>query len=113
MNLLVHGSRTFNDYAVFMRSMLVILSSMEGQELTIYSTGGNNLNNHVREFVNITQRSLSARGIKLEFRLIPLAEAKNVEKFDKLFYFCNTGERTPEIVDTYDAANKEVLVFRY
>lgn len=111
MNLLVQGSSTFSDYPVIIRAMGVALSDVT-DELTIYSLGPHKLNENLREFVNKTEGSLKSRGIKIKLIMVPVSRAVSIN-VDKMYYFCNNGEKLSAIGHQFDTAGKEVLVFRF
>ena len=58
MIVAIQGSKTFNDYTVFLRAMGTALSMMptEDKELFIYSAGPAHINEMGMEFTNISDR---------------------------------------------------------
>ena len=112
----IQGSKTFNDYNVFLRAMGVALSSLpEGDtDILVASAGPLNINNMGMEFVNISERSLKARGIKIKIVKIPPSWIKeNLNEINYLAYFSKPKESLPEIVELADAKDIEVGVYRF
>ena len=68
MMVVVQGTKDFNDYKVFLRSMGVALSNMKDDDkyFYIYSLGSKNVNNFVFEFCNLSERNMKARGKKIK-----------------------------------------------
>ena len=112
----IQGSKTFSDYNVFLRAMGVALSSLpEGDtDILVASAGPLNINNMGMEFVNISERSLKARGIKIKLIKIPPSWIKdNIHSIDYFAYFSKPKESVSELVDLAEAKDVEVGVYRY
>lgn len=116
MILGVQGTRKFDDYNIFLRSMHTALSDMDMSDktITIYSAGTANINSMVTEFVNISERSLKARGIRIKFlKLPPQVIAKKVDEINYLIFLCKPGERTSDLVEIADNNNVDVGIYRF
>lgn len=116
MNIGVQGSRSFNDYAIFLRAMGTALSSIpEGDDqFTIFTAGTAQINTFVMEFSNVSERSLKARGIKIKFVKVPPSWIKeNIHSIDYLAYFSKPKEPVSELVDLAEAKDISVGVYRY
>ena len=109
MNLLIQGTNAFNDYNVFMRAMAVALSDTKS-ELKITSIGGYRINQMVREFVNVSENGLRSRGVSIRLRLEP--PTIPLDGFDKMFYFCNNGDKLSRVGQKF-RQDGVFLVFRY
>jgi len=112
----IQGSKTFSDYNVFLRAMGVALSSLpEGDtEILVASAGPININNMGMEFVNISERSLKARGIKIKLIKIPPSWIKdNIHNIGYFAYFSKPKEPVSDLVDLAEAKDVEVGVYRY
>ncbi len=70
MMVVVQGTNEFNDYAIFLRAMGVMLSSMdpEDKEFTIYSVGSkeSNIHHFAMEFCNLSEKGMKGRGKKIK-----------------------------------------------
>ncbi len=112
----IQGSKTFSDYNVFLRAMGVALSSLpEGDtDILVASAGPLNINNMGMEFVNISERSLKARGIKIKLIKVPPSWIKdNIHSIDYFAYFSKPKESVSELVDLAEAKDVQVGVYRY
>jgi hypothetical protein len=66
------------------------------------------------EFVNISERSLKARGIKIKLIKIPPSWIKdNIHSIGYLAYFSKPKEPVSDLVDLAEAKDIEVGVYRY
>jgi hypothetical protein len=96
--------------------MGVALSSLpeDDTEILVASAGPLNINNMGMEFVNISERSLKARGIKIKLIKIPPSWIKdNIHSIDYFAYFSKPKESVSELVDLAEAKDVEVGVYRY
>lgn len=112
----IQGTRNFNDYTIFLRAMGTALSSMpEGDnEFLVYSSGPNNINTMAMEFVNVSERSLKARGIRTRvFKVPPKWMKQNVTDFDYIAYFSKPKEPVSDVIDEAEAKDIEVGIYRY
>lgn len=116
MIVAIQGTRNFNDYSIFLRAMGTAMSSMveDDEFLTVYSAGPINVNAMGMEFINISERSLKARGIKTKFiKVPPKWIEENMNKIDYFAYFSKPKESLSPLVDIADAKSVEVGVYRY
>ena len=116
MKIAIQGTKTFNDYAIFLRAVGTAMSSMapDDKEFTIFSAGPMQINSFGMEFSNISERSLKARGIKIKLVKIPPSWIENnIHDVDYLAYFSKPKESIPPIVDLAEAKDVEVGVYRY
>jgi hypothetical protein len=112
----IQGTRSFEDYSVFLRGMGAALASMgqEDKEFFIYSAGPANINSMGMEFSNISERSLKARGIKIKFIKIPPSWIKqNIHSLNYFAFFSRPKEPVSSLVDLADAKDVEVAIYRY
>jgi hypothetical protein len=110
------GTKTFNDYNIFMRAMAVAMSGMTDDDklIEVYSVGPKNINNFVAEFCNITERSLKARGIKIKYYRVPITWAEqNVSMFNYFIFLSKPGEYNSKLAAQAELSGVEVGVFRY
>ena len=116
MIVAVQGTKEFNDYSVFLRSMSVALSGMkEGDtEFIIYSAGPLKINNFVSEFSNLSERGMKARGKKIKFFIVPpLSIEDNMEKVDYFVFLSRPKELKSKLVLKAEENNVDVGLFRY
>jgi hypothetical protein len=112
----IQGTRSFEDYSVFLRGMGAALASMsqEDKEFFIYSAGPSNINSMGMEFSNISERSLKARGIRVKFIKVPPSWIKqNIHSLNYFAFFSRPKEPVSSLVDLADAKDVEVAVYRY
>jgi hypothetical protein len=96
--------------------MGVALSSLgsEDTEVLVASAGPININNMAMEFVNISERSLKARGIRIKLIKIPPSWIKdNIHSIGYFAYFSKPKEPVSDLVDVAEAKDIEVGVYRY
>lgn len=116
MIVVIQGSKSFDDYSVFLRAMGTALSSMpEGdKEFSVFSAGPHNINTFGLEFVNVSERSLKARGIRAKLIKVPPSWAKdNIHDIDYLAYFSKPKEPVSSLVTLAEAKDIQVGVYRY
>lgn len=112
----VQGTRNFTDYNIFLRAMGTALSSMEEEdkEFTVFACGPHNINDMVLEFVNVSERSLKARGLKVKYRKsFPSAMKQMIKDIDYFVFLSKPKESVSELVDLAEAKDIEVGVYRY
>jgi hypothetical protein len=96
--------------------MGVALSSLpeDDTEILFASAGPLNINNMAMEFINISERSLKARGIKTKLIKIPPSWIKeNIHKIEYFAYFSKPKEPVSDLVDLAEAKDVSVGVYRY
>jgi hypothetical protein len=116
MIVAIQGSKSFNDYNVFLRAMGVALASLpEGDtEFTIASAGPLHINQMGMEFSNVSERSLKARGIRIKLIKVPPVWIKNnIHSILYFAYFSKPKEAVSELVDLAESKDVQVGVYRY
>lgn len=116
MKVVVQGSRTFDDYSVFLRSMAVALSSLKGEDkqITIYTVGPRKVNNFVVGFVNLSEDGMNNRGMKIScYKVSPDWIESKLSEIDYFIYLSNPGERNSRLAQLADKKEIELGVFRY
>lgn len=116
MIVVVQGTRSFDDYPVFLRAMGTALASLEDEdtEFLIYSCGPHRINEMSLEFSNVSERSLKARGIKIKTIKVPQRWVEtNINSVGYLAFFSKPKEPVSSLVDLADAKDIEVGVYRY
>jgi hypothetical protein len=116
MIIAIQGTREFNDYSIFLRAMGTAMSSLKeaDKEVLIFSAGPYQINAMAQEFVNVSERSLKARGIKIKFNKIPPSWIENnIHDIGYFAFFSKPKEPVSKLVDIADAKDVEVGVYRY
>lgn len=114
MIVVVQGTKSFDDYSVFltaMRSALIQIDPSD-RELTVLSAGPLKINDMVMEFVNVSEKTLKSKGIKARYAKIhPEWIMHNHQDISFYAYLCKPKEDLGSIVK--DAQNKDVNVQIY
>lgn len=116
MIVAVQGTKSFDDYQVFLRAMGVAMSAMQEQdkELLIYSAGPARINSMVSEFSNLSERGMKARGKKIKFFKVPASYIEeNLEYVNYLAYLSKPKEPVSKLVASAELKNIEIGIFRY
>lgn len=116
MKIGIQGTKTFNDYTIFLRAIGTALSTMtdDDKHVTIFSVGPAQINSYGLEFSNISERSLKARGIKIKFVKVTETWIKeNIADIDYLAYFSKPREPYSDLVNLAEEHNIDVGVYRY
>jgi hypothetical protein len=116
MIIAIQGTKNFDDYSVFLRAMGTAMSSMDAgeQSILVYSAGPYQVNAMAMEFVNVSERSLKARGIKIRLiKIPPVWIEQNITTIDYFAFFSKPKEPVSKLVDLADAKDVNVGVYRY
>ena len=116
MIVAVQGTKEFNDYSVFLRSMSVALSGMkeEDKDFIIYSAGPLKINNFVSEFSNLSERGMKARGKKIKFyNTSPIWLSENIDQVNYFIFLSRPKELKSKLVLKAEENNIDVGLFRY
>lgn len=115
MIVAIQGTKSFDDYSVFLRAMGTAMSSIDGDEsITIFSAGPYQVNAMAMEFVNVSERSLKARGIKIKLvKIPPRWIEENISTIDYFAFFSKPKEPVSKLVDLADSKDVNVGVYRY
>lgn len=112
----IHGTRSFDDYNIFLRAMGTALTMLpEGDnEFLIYTAGPAQINSMSLEFSNVSERSLKARGIRIRtFKVPPRWLKDNITDIGYLAFFSKPKEPLSDVVNIAEAKDVEVGVYRY
>lgn len=116
MKIGIQGTSSFENYQVFLRAMRVALSGMQDgdTEFIVFSAGPAKVNSFAMEFVNITERTMKAQGIRSKLVKVPPSRLKELIKELDYFAFFSLPKE-PEGYLAKEAAKKdvEVGVFRF
>ena len=112
----VQGTRSFDDYQILLRAMHTALSDIpdNDSEFFIYSAGPSNINQMVKEFINVTERSMKGYGIKSKYFMVPANWIEeNIDNFSYIVYLSKPGERTSDLVEVAEENNVDVGIYRF
>jgi hypothetical protein len=112
----IHGTKSFDDYNIFLRAMGTALSMLNesDKEIILYTAGPARVNSMALEFSNVSERSLKARGIRIRTNKVPPKWLKeNILAVDYLTFFSKPKEPLSDIVEAAEAKDVEVGVYRY
>jgi hypothetical protein len=116
MIVAIQGTKNFNDYSIFLRAMGTAFNGLteDDKQITVFTAGPAQINSFAMEFVNISERGLKARGIKIKLVKVPPSWiVENINEVNYLAYFSKPKESIPAVVDLADAKDIEVGVYRY
>ena len=116
MIIAIQGSKSFDDYSVFLRAMGTAMSYLdqEDSQILIYSAGPMGLNAMATEFCNVSERGLKARGKKIKLvKIPPKWIEQNIHQIGYFAYFSKPKETPSSLVDFADAKDVNVGVYRY
>ena len=111
----IQASRNFNDYSVFLRAMGTALYGLnEDSEFVLLTAGPHKLNDMAMEFVNVSERSLKAKGIKAKVVKMPdKALKERLHDLDSFLYFSLPKETPSSLALEAEAKDLEVLFYRF
>lgn len=116
MKVAIQGSRDFDDYAVFIRSMGVALSPLKEkpQALEIYSAGPFKVNNFLAGFVNLTENDMKSRGMSIKYYKVGLRWLEdNISAIDYFIYLAKPKQPASALAVLADKKDVEVGIFQY
>jgi hypothetical protein len=116
MNIVVQGSKDFDDYQVFLRAIGVAMSSIgiDDKELHIYSAGPAKINSMLSEFCNLSERGMKARGMKIKhYKVPPSWVIENIDYINYFAFLSKPKEAVSKLVSVAESKQIEVGIFRY
>lgn len=116
MIIAVQGTKGFKDYSIFLRAMTTALQSMQegDSDIFIYSAGPATLNSHAMEFANVSERSLKARGYKIQVRKVPPVWIKeNIDFIEHFAFFSLPKEPLSDVAKWAEDRDAEVFIYRF
>jgi hypothetical protein len=116
MKIVVQGTNRFDNYQIFLRSIETGLQDMpeEDREIIIYSVGPRRVHQMVREFVNISERILRSRGIKIKMiKMPPQWVEQNIFDIDYFIFLSKPKEPYTPLVEFAESKDIEVGVYRF
>jgi hypothetical protein len=116
MIIVVEGTRSFEDYEVFMRAMGVALSAPnDDSEIQVWSLGPHKINNFTAAFCNSSENFLKQKGFKIRFSKVNAGWVRdNLEYVNYYAFFSLPKESLSNITKTAQQLEGcEVGIFRY
>jgi hypothetical protein len=116
MNVVVQGTKQFDEYNIFLRAMGVALSNMSENdvEFNVYSLGPVKINSMVSEFCNLSERGMKARGKKIKFYKVSFQWVnENMEYIDYFVFVSKPREPVSKLIANAELKGKEIGIFRY
>ncbi len=116
MIVVVQGTRNFDDYSIFLSGMrsALIRKDESDNEFTVFTAGPININNMAMEFINVTERSLKAKGIKAKIvKIPPKWIEENHADIDYFAYYCLPKESIPESIQRVRNKDVDVQIYRH
>lgn len=113
MRLLINGGKSFANEQVFRRAMGVAMYDMQGDtRLTLLLSGSHKTNDIARQFVNLTERSFTARGMKLDLTYVSVNKL-DWDSVDKVLVFVSPPYKSTPVVKIAEEHGKDVDIYRY
>ena len=116
MIIVVEGTKSFNDYEIFMRAMSVALSSVnEDPEIQVWSVGPHKINNFTASFCNSSENYLRQKGYKITFSKVNASWViENMSYVNYYAFFSLPKEAISRLVSQAQLTEGcEVGIFRY
>jgi hypothetical protein len=116
MIVVVQGTKNFNDYSIFLSGIrsALIRKDEHDKEFIVFTAGPININNMAMEFLNVTERSMKAKGIKTKLVKIPPKWIEdNHAEIDYFAFYCLPKESLPDSVQTARAKDVDVQIYRH
>lgn len=116
MIVAIQGSKSFQDYTIFLRAMGTAMSTLpeDDKEILIYSAGPYQINAMGMEFTNVSERSLKARGIKIKLVKVPPSWiTDNLADIDYFAFFSKPKEVWSKQAQAAHDKDANLWVYRY
>jgi hypothetical protein len=116
MIITVEGTKSFNDYDIFMRAMGVALSSKtDDPDIQVWSAGPHTINSFTAAFCNSSENFLKQKGYKISFsKAAPYWIAENISYVNYFAFFSSPKENLSRLAQQAQLVEGcEVGLFRY
>lgn len=116
MIIAVEGTKSFNDYEVFMRAMGVALSNpVDETGIQVWSVGPHKINNFTAGFCNSSENFLKQKGFKITFsKVTNFWLSENLVHVNYFAFFSKPNESFSSLVKKAELMEGcEVGIFRY
>jgi len=116
MIVAIQGTKTFDDYQIFLRAMGTALRDLpEGdKEFIVFSAGPVNINQFGMEFMNVNERSMKGYGIKTKFVKVPPSWIdENIDQINYFAFFSKPKETWSKQAQHAHDKDANLWVYRY
>lgn len=116
MIIVVEGTKTFNDYEIFMRGMGVALSNKSiDSNISVWSLGPHKINSFTAAFCNSSENFLKQKGFKIRFHKVNAKwVAENIYSINQYLYFSLPSESASKMCKAaQEIEGCEVAIFKY
>ncbi|MFZ9242580.1 MAG: hypothetical protein ACO295_05150 [Sediminibacterium sp.] len=115
MYIVVEGTKSFNDYDIFMRAMSVALSSENiDSHIEVWSLGPHTINSYTASFCNSSENFLKQKGFKIKFHKVHASWLEeNLDFVNYYAYFSKPNENLSRLAKIAESKNIELGIFRY
>jgi hypothetical protein len=116
MIVAIQGTKTFDDYQIFLRAMGTALRDLpEGDsEFLIFSAGPMRINAFGQEFSNISERTLKSKGIKIKLVKVPPSWIdSNLSSIDYFAFFSKPKETWSKQAQNAHDKDANLWVYRF
>lgn len=116
MIVAIQGTKTFDDYQIFLRAMGTALRDLpEGdKEFIVFSAGPVNINQFGMEFMNVNERSMKGYGIKTKFVKVPPSWIdENLDQVNYFAFFSKPKETWSKQAQNAHDKDANLWVYRY
>ncbi len=116
MIIAVQGTKSFEDYSVFMNAMgrALFQISPEDKEVKVFSAGPVRVNAMAKEFVNVSEQGFRARGRKIKLVLVPPSWIDdNLQSIDYFAFLSLPKEPLSPQATRADAKSANLGIHRY
>lgn len=116
MIVAIQGTKTFDDYQIFLRAMGTALRDLpEGdQEFLVFSAGPMRINAFGQEFSNISERTLKSKGIKIKLVKVPPSWIdSNLSIIDYFAFFSKPKETWSKQAQNAHEKDANLWVYRF
>jgi hypothetical protein len=116
MIIVVEGTKSFDNYDIFMRAMGTALSVLDdNSEIQVWSVGPHKINSFTAAFCNSSENFLRQKGYKISFSKVHSSwVAENLDFVNYFAFFSMPNEATSRLVKQAQLVESiEVGIFRY
>jgi hypothetical protein len=116
MIVAIQGTKTFDDYQIFLRAMGTALRDLPDgdKEFVVFSAGPVNINQFGMEFMNVNERSMKGYGIKTKFVKVPPSWIdENIDQINYFAFFSKPKETWSKQAQHAHDKDANLWVYRY
>jgi hypothetical protein len=116
MIIVVEGTKSFQDYDIFMRAMTVALSNINGDnEVQVWSVGPHKINSFTAAFCNSSENYLRQKGMRISFSKVHYSwVVENIGYVNYFAFFSKQNENFSRLtMQAQEIEGCEVGIFRY